>query len=61
MRQSFNGNEAETYARDHLVTDEVRADAFEELLSCPDTGRSWKLDYPDGTEREPGQARLTVV
>ena len=57
----FYGGEAEAYAREHLVTDEVRSDAFEELLSCPDTGRHWKLDYPDRTEREPGQARLTTV
>ena len=57
----FYGQEAESYARDHLATDEVRTDAFEELLSCPDTGRRWKLDYPDRTEREPGQARLAVV
>jgi hypothetical protein len=54
------GDEAESYAREHLRTDEVRSDAFEELLSCPDTGRRWRLDYPDRTEREPGQARLAV-
>jgi hypothetical protein len=52
------GDEAESYARDHLYTDEVRTDAFEELLSCPDTGTLWLLDYPERTEREPGQARL---
>ena len=39
----FYGNEAEQYARDHLLTDEVRTDAFEELLSCPDTGARWEL------------------
>jgi len=55
------GDEAETYAREHLVTDEVRTEAFEELLSCPDTGRQWRLDYPERTEREPGSARLTTV
>jgi hypothetical protein len=52
------GDEAETYARDHLVADAVRTDAFEEDLSCPDTGSRWRLDYPERTEREPGQARL---
>jgi hypothetical protein len=57
----FYGDEAESYARDHLVTDEVRSEAFEELLSCPDTGRQWRLDYPERTEREPGQARLTAA
>ncbi len=55
------GDEAESYARDHLHTDEVRSEAFEELLSCPDTGRRWKLDFPDRTQREPGQARLTTI
>ena len=49
----FYGNEAEQYARDHLVTDEVRTEAFGELLSCPDTGRRWQLGYD-----EDGQARL---
>lgn len=52
------GTEAERYARGHLVTDEVRTDAFEEDLSCPDTGARFTLDYPERTEREPGQARL---
>ena len=52
------GDEAETYARDHLVSDEVRSEAFEEDLSCPDTGSRWRLDYPERTEREPGPARL---
>jgi hypothetical protein len=55
------GEEAERHAREHLVSDEVRSDAFEELLSCPDTGRRWRLDYPERTEHEPGQARLTVA
>jgi hypothetical protein len=52
------GDDAERYAREHLHTDEVRTEAFEELLSCPDTGARWRLDYPERTEREPGAARL---
>jgi hypothetical protein len=52
------GAEAETYAREHLRMDEVNSDAFEERLTCPDTGSRWVLDYPERTEREPGQARL---
>ena len=55
------GDEAEVYAREHLRMDEVRSDAFEELLSCPDTGSRWRLDYPERTEREPGPARLARV
>lgn len=51
------GDEADV-RRDHLRTDEVRSDAFEERLSCPDTGAAWILDYPERIEREPVQARL---
>jgi len=52
------GTVAEVYARRHLHTDEVRNDAFEELLSCPDTGARYSLDYPGRTQTDPGQARL---
>jgi hypothetical protein len=52
------GTEAEDYAREHLHTDEVRTDAFEEDLSCADTGARFTLDYPERTDREPGPARL---
>ena len=52
------GSAAETYAREHLRSDEVRSDAFEEDLSCPDTGARFRLDFPERTETEPGQARL---
>jgi hypothetical protein len=55
------GAEAESYAREHLQMDEVRSDAFEEDLNCPDTGTRWRLDYPERTPREPGQARLTRI
>jgi hypothetical protein len=54
----LHGDEAESYAREHLRTDEVRTNALEEDLSCPDTGARWRLDYPERTDREPGQARL---
>jgi hypothetical protein len=52
-----HGTEAERYARGHLVSDEVRADAFEEDLSCPDTGARFTLDFPERSERDPGRAR----
>ncbi len=58
--QELYGNEAEDYASQHLVSDEVRSERFEEDFSCPDIGRRWILDYPERTEREPGQARLRV-
>jgi hypothetical protein len=52
------GREAEDYASSHLARDEIRSEQFEELYTCPDTGRRWLLDWPERTEREPGQARL---
>ena len=58
--EELYGSEAETYASDHLVSDEVRSDRFEEDFSCPDTGRRWTLDYPERTAADPGQARLRL-
>ena len=52
------GTVAEAYAREHLHRDEVRSDAFEEDLSCPDTGFRYSLDYPERTQADAGQARL---
>jgi hypothetical protein len=54
------GTEAEGYAADHLRRTETRTDRLEERYTCPHTGRDWILDYPDRTERNPGQARLRV-
>ena len=52
------GDEADRYATEHLVAGRSDTARLEQRFSCPDTGRVWKLDYPDRTEREPGQARL---
>jgi hypothetical protein len=52
------GNEAEDYAGDHLRREEANAAQFNETFSCPDTGARWLLDYPERSERDPGQARL---
>lgn len=54
------GNEAEEYAATHLRRTETRTERMEERYSCPDTGRDWILDYPERSERDPGQARLRV-
>jgi hypothetical protein len=54
----FYGTEAEAYAREHHRSQETRSDAFEEVLTCPDTGAVWKLEFPERTERDPGPARL---
>jgi hypothetical protein len=55
----FHGQEAEDYTA-HLVRDETNAVQMTELYSCPDTGSRWVLDWPERTEREPGQARLRL-
>ena len=51
------GTEAEAYVG-HLVRADTSTDRFEERFTCPDTGTGWLLDYPERTDREPGQARL---
>jgi hypothetical protein len=45
------GDEAEDYVAGHLVSEPDDAGAF----VCPDTGKRWILDYPEG-----GQARLRL-
>jgi hypothetical protein len=60
MNESY-GQEAETYAADHLVRGEVDSEALEERYSCPDTGRVFVLDWPERTQSDPGQARLRLA
>jgi hypothetical protein len=60
MNESF-GNEAETYAADHLVRGDADAGAMTERYTCPDTGRQFVLEWPERTQSEPGQARLRLV
>jgi hypothetical protein len=60
MNESF-GNEAETYAAEHLLRGEASTESFEERYTCPDTGRAFVLDWPERNEREPGPARLRIV
>ena len=55
------GGEAEQYAVEHLHRDSIDSDAFEERLSCPDTGRRWVLEWPERTERVTGPARLRAA
>jgi hypothetical protein len=55
------GAEAESYAGDHLRRTETRVDVLEERYTCADTGSDWLLDYPERSEREPGQSRLRKV
>jgi hypothetical protein len=43
------GADAEDYVAGHLLSDPEDETAF----ACPDTGKQWQLDYPDG-----GEARL---
>ena len=59
--EELYGDEAEQYVAEHLVRDETRTEAMEELYSCPDTGKRWLLEYPEKTDRDPGQARLRAL
>jgi uncharacterized membrane protein YkvA (DUF1232 family) len=59
MNESF-GQEAETYAAEHLVRGEADSGAMEERYSCPDTGRRFVLDWPERTQSDTGQARLRL-
>lgn len=60
MNEAF-GTEAEEYAAGHLVRGEANTESMTEQYSCPDTGRRFVLDWPERTDREPGQARLTMA
>ena len=60
MNESY-GTEAETYAAEHLVRGGADTDALEERYSCPDTGRTFVLDWPERTQSDPGQARLRLA
>ena len=55
------GNEAEEYAGSHLRRTQPATEALEERYTCPDTGRDWILDFPERTDRDPGQARLAIA
>ena len=55
------GPEAEDYAGEHLVRGDTDTERMTERFSCPETGRHWELTYPEGGDREPGQARLRAV
>ena len=55
------GEEAEDYAAAHLHREDLDSERFEERYSCPDTGRTWILEWPEKTERDPGQARLRAA
>ena len=38
QRREFDGDEARRYAQEHLQQIEVRAEGWEVLYRCPDTG-----------------------
>lgn len=52
------GDEAKSYADEHLEQVEVRADGWEVLYRCPVTCRQWLEDYPRGEEHGGGPMRL---
>ena len=50
--------EAKRYADQHLEQTEVRAEGWEVLYRCPNTGVEWLEDYPRGEEHGGGPMRL---
>ena len=60
MNATF-GTEAETSAREHLVRGEANDESMVEQYRCPDTGRRFLLEWPERTQADPGQARLSLV
>lgn len=51
-------SEAKLYAATHLDRVDVRADGWEVLYVCHDTGARWLQDYPHGEEHGGGPMRL---
>ena len=45
--RELTGNQADEYAAEHLVEDEVDPIAWTVTYHCPDTGRRWLRDSPD--------------
>ena len=43
----LTGNQAEDYAAEHLVEENVDPTAWTVTYRCPDTGRRWLRDSPD--------------
>ena len=56
--EELYGDEAEDYVAEHLTPEEPGADTVEQRYRCPETGRTWELDYPDGRT---GQARIRLA
>ena len=54
----LDGNEADTYANEHLI--EVAVDSVEWTVTyrCPETGRRWLRDSPQSHLRGGGPPRL---
>ena len=51
-------NEAHEYAREHLEKGEVDDQQWLVKYRCPETRRSWLLDYPDSGYHGGGPPRL---
>lgn len=54
----LTGNEAEQYAREHLVELDVDAVHWTVRYRCPDTGREWLRDSPQAELQGGGPPRL---
>ncbi len=54
----LEGQEAETYAEDHLEKLEVDSVRWTKNFVCPSTGRTWLMDFPQSGAHGSGPPRL---
>lgn len=54
----LTGNEADEYAREHLIEEYVDVTGWEVTYRCPDTDRRWLRDSPQGHLHGGGPPRL---
>jgi hypothetical protein len=59
--QELWDDEARFYASEHLERVEARADGWEIVYCCPDTGHLWLRDYPHSEEQGGGPVRLRQI
>ncbi|MGH8550820.1 MAG: Imm27 family immunity protein [Methylococcales bacterium] len=59
--QKLWDEEAKAYIQKHLIKVEVRADGWEIVYRCPDTGLQWLRDYPHSERHGGGPMRLRRI
>lgn len=56
--QELWDEDAKSLIREHLEKIEVRADGWEAVYRCPNTGATWLRDYPHSERHGGGPLRL---